>query len=177
MWRVAHGTGCPSGLLLWLLLFSPLGDSLGGPYFPPPTSCLGFLCLSLPPAQGKLRHVAHLSLQDMVLDAEEALEKSSSAMTSSGSQLQWAGQSEASENNPCPICLGEVNNAAYVALCFHRFFFGCIQQWATMRAVCPAGDEEEEDGDGSLACHQRNMAAKGPSADLPGGAMSWLDLP
>ncbi|KAK4816927.1 hypothetical protein QYF61_025423 [Mycteria americana] len=108
----------------------------------------------------------------MVSDAEEALEESGSAVTACRSQLQRAGQSEASEDDPCPICLGEINNAACVALCFHRFCFGCIQRWAATRTVCPlcrrpfdrvlqvlpADDEEEEDRVGSPACRQRNVA-------------------
>ena len=51
MWRAAHGAGCPTGLLLQLLLFSPPGDPLGGPHLPSPTACLGFLCFSLPSAR------------------------------------------------------------------------------------------------------------------------------
>ncbi|KAK4815870.1 hypothetical protein QYF61_009921, partial [Mycteria americana] len=109
----------------------------------------------------------------MVLAAEEFLEESGSAMRASRSQLQQAGQSEASEDNHlCPICLAEVNNAACMALCFPRFCFGCIQQWAMTRAVCPlcrqpfnsvlrvlpAADKEEENGVGSPACCQRNLA-------------------
>uniref|UniRef100_A0A8C4V3Y1 RING-type E3 ubiquitin transferase n=1 Tax=Falco tinnunculus TaxID=100819 RepID=A0A8C4V3Y1_FALTI len=69
--------------------------------------------------------------------AEEAVEDSGSAVMASGSQLQQAGRSEAPEDDPCPICLGEIDKAARVALCFHRFCFGCIQRWAAMRPVCP----------------------------------------
>ena len=72
----------------------------------------------------------------MVSGTEEGLEESGSAMKASRSQLQQAGQSEASEDYPCPICLGDVNNVAYVDVCFYRFCYCCIRQWAAMRVAC-----------------------------------------
>ena len=151
-------------------VFSPQGEPLGGPELPSPTACWGFLCFSLLLTPGKLRRVAHLSLQDVMPAAEEAVEDSGSAVMASGSQLQQAGRSEAPEDDPCPICLGEIDKAARVALCFHRFCFGCIQRWAAMRPVCPLcrrpfdrilrvlPADDEEDGDGSSACHQSNAS-------------------
>ncbi|KAK2521166.1 Emb [Columba guinea] len=55
-----------------------------------------------------VRAVVYVVVEAMVLDAEEALEEHGSTVTASGTQLQWAGQSEASEENPCPICLRKV---------------------------------------------------------------------
>ena len=111
---------------------------------------------------------------------KEAPEEHGSAVTASGSQLQQAGPPEASEDDPCPICLGKVNNAACVALCFHRFCFGCIQRWAVMRAVCPLcrrpfdhvlqvlpDNKEEDDGDGSPAYHQGNVARERSRSRCP----------
>lgn len=145
-----------------------LWEALTSPLPPPAWVFSAFLFL----ARGKLRHVARLSLQDMGSAAEEAPEQSGSALRASGSQLPQAGQSGASEDNLCPICLAEISNAACVALCFHRFCFGCIQRWAVMRPVCPlcrrpfdrvlrvlpADDEEAEDRDGSPASRSRNVA-------------------
>lgn len=82
-------------------------------------------------------HVAYLSLQDVVRDAEETLEGSYSAVTASRIQLQHTGLSETSEGDSCPICLGEVSDAACVALCFHHFCFGCIWWWPALKALCP----------------------------------------
>uniref|UniRef100_A0A669QJY9 RING-type E3 ubiquitin transferase n=1 Tax=Phasianus colchicus TaxID=9054 RepID=A0A669QJY9_PHACC len=45
--------------------------------------------------------------------------------------------SEAPEDYRCAICLDNISNMACVDPCFHRFCSGCIQRWATMRAVCP----------------------------------------
>lgn len=156
----------------------PRGDLPGGPYVPSPTAWPCLLCSSLPPARGKLRHAARVSWQDKVSHAEEAPEESGFALTASGSQPQQAGQAEASEDNPCPILGGEINNAACVALCFHRFCFGCIQRWAAMRAVSPLCRRpfdrvlrvlpaDEEDGAGSSACRQRKVAREGSRSKSP----------
>uniref|UniRef100_A0A669QZT8 RING-type E3 ubiquitin transferase n=1 Tax=Phasianus colchicus TaxID=9054 RepID=A0A669QZT8_PHACC len=53
------------------------------------------------------------------------------------SHLQKEDPSEAPEDYRCAICLDNISNMACVDPCFHRFCFGCIQRWATMRAVCP----------------------------------------
>lgn len=53
------------------------------------------------------------------------------------SQMQEAGQLEAVAEDPCPICLGTMCNAACVPMCFHRFCFGCIRRWANRTATCP----------------------------------------
>uniref|UniRef100_A0A8V5GMJ0 RING-type E3 ubiquitin transferase n=1 Tax=Melopsittacus undulatus TaxID=13146 RepID=A0A8V5GMJ0_MELUD len=37
----------------------------------------------------------------------------------------------------CTICMSNISDAAYVDGCLHSFCFGCIQQWAVRRAVCP----------------------------------------
>ncbi|PIA30826.1 hypothetical protein AQUCO_05400136v1 [Aquilegia coerulea] len=34
------------------------------------------------------------------------------------------------ELNPCPICLGPVNQEAYLDRCFHKFCYNCIAHWA-----------------------------------------------
>lgn len=47
-------------------------------------------------------HLACLCLQDVVQDADEALEESCSAVTVSGIQLQHAGLSETSEGDRAP---------------------------------------------------------------------------
>ena len=53
------------------------------------------------------------------------------------SHLQQEDPSEASEDYRCAICLDNISNMACVDPCFHCFCFGCIQRWATTRAVCP----------------------------------------
>uniref|UniRef100_A0A8C0AN43 RING-type E3 ubiquitin transferase n=1 Tax=Buteo japonicus TaxID=224669 RepID=A0A8C0AN43_9AVES len=73
----------------------------------------------------------------MASRAEEALKQSSSATRATTSQLQQAGWQEAEADHPCIICLGEINNTAYVDGCFHTFCFDCIQQWAARRPACP----------------------------------------
>lgn len=73
----------------------------------------------------------------MASGAEEPPEQSSFAETAATSQLQRAGWWEAAADGLCPICLGKINNAAYINICFHAFCFSCIQRWATMRAACP----------------------------------------
>lgn len=47
VWRPAHGPGCSVGLLLWMLLFNPLGDPLGGRDPPSATTYVGSLCFAL----------------------------------------------------------------------------------------------------------------------------------
>ncbi|KAK4810557.1 hypothetical protein QYF61_004520 [Mycteria americana] len=89
---------------------------------------------SLEVFKGRLDEV--LRVMDMALGTKEAPEQSGSAVTAVPSQMQWAGQSEAAADAPCPICLGTMRNAACVPVCFHCFCFGCIQQWARRRAMC-----------------------------------------
>uniref|UniRef100_A0A663FG43 RING-type E3 ubiquitin transferase n=1 Tax=Aquila chrysaetos chrysaetos TaxID=223781 RepID=A0A663FG43_AQUCH len=43
----------------------------------------------------------------------------------------------AAAEDPCPICLDTMRNAACVPVCFHRFCFGCIRRWASRTATCP----------------------------------------
>ncbi|KAK4816410.1 hypothetical protein QYF61_016846 [Mycteria americana] len=73
----------------------------------------------------------------MASRAAEAPEQSGSAATAATSQLQRAGRREAAADARCSICLGEMDNAAFVDGCFHTFCFGCIQRWAARRAACP----------------------------------------
>ncbi|RMC19437.1 hypothetical protein DUI87_04048 [Hirundo rustica rustica] len=69
----------------------------------------------------------------MARGAEEVLQESGSA-TPAGT---GGGQREAAAAGLCPICLGDVDNAAHVDTCLHTFCFGCIRQWAAVRAACP----------------------------------------
>ncbi|KAK4816054.1 hypothetical protein QYF61_011062 [Mycteria americana] len=66
----------------------------------------------------------------MASGTAEAQEQSSCATTASTSQGQRARWWEAAAGGPCPICLGEVNNAADTNTCCHLFCFVCIWQWA-----------------------------------------------
>lgn len=106
------------------------------------------------------------------MGAEEAPEQSGSAAMATTSQLQRAGRWEAAADDPCSICLGEIDNAAYVEGCFHTFCFGCIRRWAASRAACPlcrqpfhrvlhavrADDDYQEYTVGSSARRQRTAA-------------------
>ncbi|XP_009460517.1 PREDICTED: E3 ubiquitin-protein ligase Topors-like [Nipponia nippon] len=73
----------------------------------------------------------------MASGAKEALQDSGSATTAGTRQLQRAGRREAAADGPCPICLDDVDDAAYIDICFHAFCFDCIQRWVASRAVCP----------------------------------------
>ncbi|KAK4832394.1 hypothetical protein QYF61_022249 [Mycteria americana] len=73
----------------------------------------------------------------MVRGTEKALEERSSAARAGTSQRPPAGPSETAANYRCPICLGDIENAAYMAFCLHRFCFTCIWQWARGRDACP----------------------------------------
>lgn len=65
-----------------------------------PLPPLGRVCSALLfPQHEESSGMLHASL-------EEALEESGFAVMASGSQPQQAGQAEASEDNPCPICGG-----------------------------------------------------------------------
>ncbi|KAK4815980.1 hypothetical protein QYF61_010848 [Mycteria americana] len=91
-----------------------------------------------PPPPDKLQHFACLSWQDIASGTEEAMaERSSAARDGSKSQPPNAGPMEAEADSQCPICLGGIKNAAYVAFCMHRFCFACIRRWARGRHVCP----------------------------------------
>uniref|UniRef100_A0A8B9MSI4 RING-type E3 ubiquitin transferase n=1 Tax=Accipiter nisus TaxID=211598 RepID=A0A8B9MSI4_9AVES len=79
----------------------------------------------------------HLSWQDMASGGEEALEQSRSPVRATTSQLRQAGWQEAAADHSCIICLGEINNTAYVDGCFHAFCFNCIRRWAARRPACP----------------------------------------
>uniref|UniRef100_A0A8C3K882 RING-type E3 ubiquitin transferase n=1 Tax=Calidris pygmaea TaxID=425635 RepID=A0A8C3K882_9CHAR len=48
-----------------------------------------------------------------------------------------SGLEEAAEYSQCPICLGNIEDTAYVAFCLHQFCFTCIKEWARRRARCP----------------------------------------
>uniref|UniRef100_A0A674GKP0 RING-type domain-containing protein n=1 Tax=Taeniopygia guttata TaxID=59729 RepID=A0A674GKP0_TAEGU len=61
----------------------------------------------------------------MARGAAEALPDSGSAAPAATS----GGQREAAAAGPCPICLGDVDNAAHVDTCLHTFCFACIRQW------------------------------------------------
>ncbi|XP_065519417.1 E3 ubiquitin-protein ligase Topors-like [Lathamus discolor] len=73
----------------------------------------------------------------MVLSPEERLQQSSSATMAGRRRLERAGRQEAAPDVPCTICMSTISDAAYVDGCLHSFCFGCIQQWAARRAVCP----------------------------------------
>ncbi|KAK4815440.1 hypothetical protein QYF61_002829 [Mycteria americana] len=110
----------------------------------------------------------------MASAAEEALQDSGSATTAGTSQLQQAGRREAAAGGVCTICLDNVDNAAYVDVCFHAFCFDCIPQWAASRAACPlcrrpfdhilhtgmADDDYQEYVVSSSACRQRSTAGQ-----------------
>ena len=64
-------------------------------------------------------------------------ESGSAARDGGMSQPPQAGPAEAAADSQCPICLGDIKNAAYVAFCMHRFCFACIRQWARARDTCP----------------------------------------
>lgn len=116
----------------------------------------------------------------MASGAEEDLEQGGSAMMATTSQLQQEGQQEAEADNQCSICLGMINNAAYIDGCFHTFCFGCIQRWASMSAVCllcrrpfsrllhtvRADDDYQEYVVGSSTCQEKN-AARHPGHQEP----------
>lgn len=86
---------------------------------------------------GILRCFEHLSWQDMASGGEEALEQSRSPVRATTSQLQQAEWQDAEADHSCIICLGEINNTAYVDGCFHAFCFDCIRQWAARTPACP----------------------------------------
>ncbi|XP_005060935.1 PREDICTED: E3 ubiquitin-protein ligase Topors-like [Ficedula albicollis] len=69
----------------------------------------------------------------MARGAEEALQESGSAAPAASG----GGQREPAAAGLCPICLGDLDNAAHVGTCLHTFCFGCIRQWAAVRAACP----------------------------------------
>uniref|UniRef100_A0A8B9MF30 RING-type E3 ubiquitin transferase n=1 Tax=Accipiter nisus TaxID=211598 RepID=A0A8B9MF30_9AVES len=41
------------------------------------------------------------------------------------------------ECSQCPICLGCIEDAAYMVVCLQPFCFACIKDWARSRARCP----------------------------------------
>ncbi|XP_050769558.1 E3 ubiquitin-protein ligase Topors-like [Gymnogyps californianus] len=108
----------------------------------------------------------------MALGTKEVLQDSGSAMTAGMSQMQQAGRREAVADGWCPICLDNMDNAAYIDVCFHAFCFDCIRQWAAMRAACPlcrwpfnrilhtvrADNNYQEYMVGSSTCWQRTAA-------------------
>ena len=80
----------------------------------------------------------HVSLGRTASRAEEAMAESGSAARAGGvSQPPQAGPAEAAADSQCPICLGDIKKAAYVAFCLHCFCFACIRQWARRTAACP----------------------------------------
>lgn len=40
-------------------------------------------------------------------------------------------------DDPCVICLGDINNTSTTNVCKHRFCFECIQQWSKVSVTCP----------------------------------------
>ncbi|GAB4835871.1 hypothetical protein Ancab_000788 [Ancistrocladus abbreviatus] len=46
-----------------------------------------------------------------------------------GSSRSVDNPSPSPNPNPCPICLGSVNNDAYLDCCFHRYCYDCILRW------------------------------------------------
>lgn len=80
-----------------------------------------------------VRHFAGLSWQDKVWGTEEALEERGPAARASMSQLPPTWPPETAAKCRCPICLGDIENAACVAFCLHCFCFTCIQQWTRGR--------------------------------------------
>ena len=91
-----------------------------------------------PPLPEKLQHFARLSWQDIASGIEEAMGESGCAARDGGmSQTPQAGPAEAAADSQCPICLGDIKNATYVAFCMHCFCFACIRQWASRRDACP----------------------------------------
>lgn len=113
----------------------------------------------------------------MACGAEEALQESGSATPAGTSGGQW----EAAAAGLCPICLGDVDNAAHVDTCLHTFCFGCIQQWAAVRAACPlcrqrfdrilhtvrADDDYEEYAVSPPGCQQSAAAGQGLRGTSP----------
>lgn len=107
----------------------------------------------------------------MVWGTKKALVEGGFTARTNMSQLPPAGPSETAAKCRCPICLGDIENAAYVAFCLHHFCFICIWQWAGGRDACPlcrhpfqwvlhtmrVGDYKEYMVISS-ACHQRNTA-------------------
>ncbi|KAM6035111.1 uncharacterized protein LJ206_000661 [Theristicus caerulescens] len=76
--------------------------------------------------------------EDIASCAEEAMgERSSPARDGSTSQPPHAGPAQAAADSQCPICLGDIKKAAYVAYCMHCFCFACIRRWASRRDACP----------------------------------------
>lgn len=102
--------------------------------------------------------------------AKKALQESGAAKPAATGGGQW----EAAAAGLCPICLGDVDNAAHVDTCLHTFCFGCIRQWAAVRAACPlcrqpfgrilhtvrADDDYEEYVVGPSSCQQSAAAGQ-----------------
>nr|XP_047912808.1 E3 ubiquitin-protein ligase Topors-like [Anser cygnoides] len=78
-----------------------------------------------------------MSGQDMAAGAQKAMEECALDVTAGASQQQQARPLEAAEDLLCPICMNDIEKAAYVAFCLHRFCLECIQQWAERKATCP----------------------------------------
>lgn len=81
--------------------------------------------------------MAKMSGQDMAAGAQKAMEECALGVTAGASQQQQARPLEAAEDLLCPICMNDIEKAAYVAFCLHRFCLECIQQWAERKATCP----------------------------------------
>lgn len=64
-------------------------------------------------------------------------ESSSAARDGDTSQMPWAGLEEAAECSQHPICLGSMEDAAYVAFCMHQFCFAHIKKWAQKQSYVP----------------------------------------
>ncbi|KAF4805344.1 E3 ubiquitin-protein ligase Topors-like protein [Turdus rufiventris] len=113
----------------------------------------------------------------MARSAEQALQESASAPPAGSS----GGQREPAAAGLCPICLGDLDNAAHVGTCLHTFCFGCIRQWAAVRAACPlcrqrfgrilhtvrADDDYEEYEVGPSGCQQSAAAGHSVRATSP----------
>lgn len=113
----------------------------------------------------------------MAPGAEEALQESGSATAAGPGRGQW----EAAAAGLCPICLDDVDEAAHVDTCLHTFCFGCIRQWAAVRAACPlcrqrfgrilhavrADDDYQEYVVGPAGCRQSAAAGPGVRGTSP----------
>ena len=55
----------------------------------------------------------------------------------SNSNQQSDNSGEGDQDDPCVICLGEINNRSTTDVCSHQFCFQCIERWAKERNTCP----------------------------------------
>lgn len=116
----------------------------------------------------------------MARGAAEALQESGSPAPAAPSGEQ---REAAAAAGLCPICLGDLDNAAHVDTCLHTFCFACIRQWAAVSAACPlcrqrfgcilhsvrADDDYQEYVLGPPGCRQ----SAAPGQDALGPSPHW----